>query len=82
MKRARDPDEIRKAVAARDLTHRELALLAECSHGTVRFVLAGKRVNPELARRFARVLRRPVDALFVAAEASDEQQSGKQKAVA
>jgi transcriptional regulator with XRE-family HTH domain len=82
MKRARDPDKIREAMAARDLTYRELALLAECSDGTVGFVLAGKRLNPELARRFARILRRPVDALFVDAQSSDEQAIGKQQAVA
>lgn len=80
MKRARDPGLIREAMAERKLTYREMGLLAGCSDGTVRFVLAGKPLNPHLARRFARVLRRPVDDLFTDAVSSEEQLFGHQGA--
>lgn len=82
MKRARDPDTLRRAVEDRDLTHRELAKLADCSYGTVGFVLSGRPLRPELARRFARILRRPVDALFADVVSTDEQHNGQQGAVA
>jgi transcriptional regulator with XRE-family HTH domain len=81
MKRARDPDELRAAMAARTLTQREVALLVDCSVGTVGFVLAGKSVNDDLARRFARTLRRPVGELFVVVESSVEQSGGYYRAV-
>jgi hypothetical protein len=67
-------------MSARELTYREMGLLAECSDGTVRFVLAGKPLNPRLARRFARVLRRPVDELFTDAGSSSEQIDDNQRA--
>lgn len=72
MKKARDPDQIRQAMKARDLTHRELGLIAGCSNGTVGFILAGRTVNPSLARRISRALRRPLAALFQDAAASSE----------
>lgn len=81
MKRARDPDQFRKAMKARGLTVREVGLLAGCSDGMVRFVMAGeKSTSPERARRLARVLRRPVGELFVDAVSSDEQRPDLQKA--
>lgn len=80
MKRARDPALIRAAMEERDLTYREMGLLAQCSDGTVGFVLAGKALNPDLARRFARVLRRGVGDLFVDVESSGEQSMNQLKA--
>lgn len=82
MKRARDPDQIEAAIKQRGLTLREVGLLCECSDGTVRFVMAGKSTNPTLARRFARVLRRPLDDLFVDVASSKEQSTTEQDAVA
>jgi transcriptional regulator with XRE-family HTH domain len=82
--RARDPDEIRAAMKARGgLTHRELAVLADCTKGALDFILAGQRnASRDLAKRIARVLRRPVDALFVPATSSSKQPDGEQEAVA
>lgn len=81
MKRARDPDLFRQAFAARRLTVREAALLAGCSDGMFRFIMAGeKSTSPERARRLARVLRRPVSELFVDAVSNDEQRPDLQKA--
>lgn len=73
MKRLRDPGTAREAMRARDLTTREMGLLCECDERTVRFMLAGRAINPRLARRVARVLRRKVDDLFAAAESTTEQ---------
>lgn len=82
--RARDPDEIRAAMKARGgLTQRELAALADCTQGALAFILAGQRnTSRDLAKRIARSLRRPVDALFVPATSSDKQTDGDQEAVA
>lgn len=83
MKRARDPDALRAAVADRKLTQRELAQLAGCSKGTVGFLLNGQRaVNPVLALRLARVLRRPVGDLFVDAVSTAAPPNVAQSAVA
>lgn len=82
MKRARDPDQIRGAIDARGLSLREMGLLCECSDGTIRFVMAGKSTNPTLARRFAKVLRRPLDELFADVASSEEQDTTEQDAVA
>lgn len=66
MKRARDPDALRQVVLDRKLTQRQLAQLAGCSKGTIGFLLNGQRaVNDQLARRLARVLKCPLDVLFV-----------------
>lgn len=73
MKRARNPDQLREVFAARDLTYRELARIADCSHAMVPLVLAGRPLGDDLARRIARVLRRPVGDLFVDAASSDVQ---------
>lgn len=81
MKRARDPDLIRSAMAARGgLTLRELATLAGCSGGMISFILAGRATTPELARRIARTLRRPVDELFEAASSTTEPSNVNHKA--
>lgn len=83
MKTARDPAALRGAMAARgNLTLEETALLARCSKGTISAVLAGKPLNPALARRISRVLRLPVDDLFVAAPSNNEQDSDQHGAVA
>lgn len=83
MKRARDPDAVRAAVAERKLTQRELARLAGCSKGTIGFVLNGQRaVNDHLALRLARVLRRPVGELFEPVVSNPRQIIGEQEAVA
>lgn len=82
MKRARDPDRLREAIAARTLSHREVSVLAGCSYGTVGFILAGKPCNPTLARRLARVVRRPLDDVFVDVASSNEQTIDQQGAVA
>lgn len=82
MKRARDSHVLRAALADRDLTHRELARLAECSYGQIGFVLDGSSTNAVIARRIARALRRPVDVLFVDASSSSEQANDEQRATA
>jgi plasmid maintenance system antidote protein VapI len=79
--RARDPDEIRAAMKARGaLTIRELAKLADSTRGTVGFILDGRSTSRDTAIRIARVLRRGVDVLFVAAASSDKQDNDKQDA--
>jgi transcriptional regulator with XRE-family HTH domain len=82
MKRARDPGQVLRAIEARDLTRREVARLAGCSVGTVENMLAGRPLNPTLARRVARSLRRGVDELFTDAASNNEQLSGDEEAVA
>ncbi len=82
MKRARDPDLFRQAIEARKLTHREVAKLADCSLSTVGFVLAGRATSNGNAARLARVVRRPVNSLFVVAVSSDEQPNDPREAVA
>lgn len=82
MRKARDPNQLRRLLDDRDLTHRELAKLVGCSHAHVRFVLDGRACNTDLAKRFARTLRRPVDELFVDATPSAEQSTGHHGAVA
>lgn len=78
--RARDPDDIRALMRARDLTHRELAKLADCPLGTTSVIVAGKPTSRDVAKRVARTLRRPVDVLFVDVVSSTEQSSDKQPA--
>jgi hypothetical protein len=69
-------------MAARDLTRREMGLLAGCSYGMIGFILDGRPCNPALARRISRVLRRSVDDLFQDAESNDEQSNDDSPAVA
>jgi hypothetical protein len=83
--RARDPDEVRTAMQARDLTFRELAKLADTTVGTTRFVVIGKATSRDVAIRIARTLRRRVDDLFVPAASSSKQpvdQQDTDKAIA
>lgn len=80
MKQARDPSALRAAVATRDLTHRELARLAETTHGMIGFVLAGARCDDAIARRIARALRRNVSELFVTSESNSEQRPVPERA--
>lgn len=80
MKRARDPGHLRAVVEQRDLTQRELARLVECTYGLVGFILSGQPTTDARARRLARVLRRPLDALFEDAPSSVEQSIAQQKA--
>ncbi|MDN5861079.1 MAG: helix-turn-helix transcriptional regulator [Pseudonocardia sp.] len=83
MKRARDPDRFREAYQERGLTAREVGRLCGCSDGTVRFVMAGtKATNPSLARRIAKVLRQPLDVLFVDVAPRGRQDNTEQDAVA
>ncbi len=83
MKRARDTSVVRAAMQERGLSHREVARLAGCSKSTIAFVADGERcVNDQLAQALARVLRRPVDHLFVPAPSTDERPSGHNEAVA
>jgi plasmid maintenance system antidote protein VapI len=79
--RARDPDEIRAAMKARGgLTHRELATLVGTAKSTIDFILAGKAVTRDVAKRIARSLRRGVDDIFVAASSSVERVTDKHDA--
>jgi DNA-binding XRE family transcriptional regulator len=80
MRQARDPVALRAAVERRDLTHRELARLVECTHTTILFVLNGAPVNDKLARRLARVLRCRVADLFAVVGTSSELDQRKQRA--
>lgn len=82
VKRARNPDDLREALAARDLSYRELAKLVHCSHSTVGFVLDGKPLGDDFARRIAKVLRRRMSDIFVDATSSDAQYNEQQKASA
>lgn len=82
MKKVRDPDAIRRAMKARDLTFREMGLLCECSPGTIQFAIDGMAINAALARRIARVLRGRLDDLFAVAVSSSEQHNDKSGAVA
>lgn len=82
MKRVRDPDEFREAIEARTLTRREVGRLADCTAGTVQFILNGQATDPALARRLARVLRRPIDDLFVDVPSNSRQSSVERKAIA
>lgn len=82
MKRVRDPGEFREAIDARTLTRREVGRLAGCTVGTVQFILNGQATDPALARRLARVLRRPVDELFVDVPSSNKQTTVERKAIA
>jgi hypothetical protein len=65
-----------------DLTLRELGKLADSTYGTVGHILGGRTTSRDTAKRIARVLRRPVDVLFVLAVSSGEQSNGNDKAVA
>lgn len=80
MKKARNPAELRSTLAARDLTYRELARLVGCSHATIGFVLDGRVVGDDFAKRIARALRRSTEALFVPATSSNEQADDQQRA--
>ena len=82
MKRARDPDQFRTAMRTRDLSLNELASIAKCAKGTVSRVLDGYAVNPELAVRLAKALRRRVDDLFEVAPSSNKQADDERQAVA
>lgn len=83
MKRARDPDLIREAMQQRTgVSLRELGRLAETTDGTISFILSGRTTSPEIARRIARSLKRPVSELFEDAVTSDELDSNQQDAVA
>lgn len=72
MKKARDPARLRGLMTERDLTSREVAMLAECSDRTVRLIASGKPCNPQLARRLARILRGRLDELFDDVESTTE----------
>jgi hypothetical protein len=82
MRRARDPDQLRATMQTRDLTLREMGLLCDCSEGLIRKILAGNAVQPELARRIAKVLRGNVGDLFEAAPSSNKQDDDDRRAVA
>jgi hypothetical protein len=82
VKRARDPQVVRQALADRTLTHREVASLAGCAHSNVGFAVAGKPISDKLAARFAKILRRPVADLFEDAVSSVEQRDDSRGAVA
>jgi plasmid maintenance system antidote protein VapI len=82
MRRARDPDQIRASMETRDLTLREMGLLCDCDEKTIRKILAGQAVRPDLARRVARVLRSNVDVLFEVAPSSNKQDDDERQAVA
>jgi hypothetical protein len=82
MKRVRDPGLIRAVMRSRDLTFREIGLLIERPESTVRFIFDGQPIDPRLARRIARGLRRPVDELFAVSPSSAEQVRDQQEAVA
>lgn len=86
-KRVRDPNLIREAMATRDLSFRELARLAGCTDGMIRFILAGTTASPKLARAISHALRKRVDDLFVNtldddSASSDEQPVDAREAVA
>lgn len=80
MKQARDTAALRAAVEKRDLTHRELARLVECTYGTIGFALNGAPLSDKLALRLARVLRRRVGDLFEPVATSSEREPAKQRA--
>lgn len=82
MKIARDPEQVREALKERDLTLREMGLLARTSDAMISRVLRGERTNPQLARRIARVLRRGIDELFVDAPSSQAATIDKPKLIA
>ena len=82
MKKARDPDLIRERMQVRDLTQRELALIARCPLVTIHFILNGKSTSSDVARRMARALRSRVDDLFQDAPTSREQHADQREAVA
>lgn len=82
MKIARDPEQVREALKERDLTLREMGLLARTSDAMISRVLRGERTNPQLARRIARVLRRGIDELFVDAPSSQATTIDKPKLIA
>lgn len=82
MLRLRSADTLRAALAERDVSHRELARLAGCSHGVPGKLLAGGRARPALARAIAKALRIELDELFEAAPTSNtEQQDEDRQAV-
>ena len=83
MKKARDPESIRAAMTARgNLSRQEVALLAQCSKGTIGFVLAGRSTDDATARRIARAVQRPVDDLFETVPPSRGQVRPQRRAVA
>jgi hypothetical protein len=83
VKKARDPDLIRQAMADRGrLSRQEVALLAQCSKGTIGFLLSGRPISDDIARRIARAVQRPVDDLFETAAPSRGQQRRHREAVA
>jgi len=83
VKKARDPDLIRAAMANRgDLSRQEVALLARCSKGTIGFLLTGQSIDDDIARRIARAVRRPVDELFESVTPSRRQQRRHREAAA
>lgn len=82
MKKARDPAQMRGAVDARTFTTRELSVLLDCSETWVRGIIAGKPVSDELARRFARLVRRTTGSLFADVVSTSEQGDAQREAVA
>lgn len=82
MMRARDPEVLRKVIAARGLSYRDLGRFANCSHTTPYLLLRGKSTRNGCAELLARVLGRPVEELFEAVASNVEQDMSKQEAVA
>lgn len=83
MKQARTIEGLRAAIDERQLSYRQLARLADCSHHIPGRLLEGKAIRDGAAAvRIARVLQRPLDELFVAAVSSDRQRDDDREAVA
>jgi hypothetical protein len=81
--RARDPDKIRAAMAARgQLTLRELAAIVRITDGMISFILKGQSTSRDVAKRIARTLKSPVDDLFVPATSNEKQLDDQSEAVA
>lgn len=82
MRRIRSTSELRAAMKARDLSHREVALVAKISTGTLSGIVAGRPTASSIAVRIARFLRRPVDDLFASTSSTVEPTLIHEQAVA
>jgi transcriptional regulator with XRE-family HTH domain len=84
MKRARDPEALRRIIRARGLSYRQLGGAVGCSHTTLYLLLQGKATSDKTANGVAKILDNTVDpdVFFVDAVSSTEHDLSKQEAVA
>lgn len=80
MRRAQGTPMLRGIIEGSPLSRRALARAWSCSHNTPGRIVAGGRVDGEVAVRIAKILGRPLDELFVVVGSSDGQHNNSREA--